>query len=92
MRRVDPRDTERDEYNPAYRVYFWERSSHAGIPDELAGYRSDEYELLGADDVREVLTWAEKNAGPDRTFTVYAILDRCEIRLLGRDPTRSPGT
>jgi hypothetical protein len=85
---VDPRDTERAEYTPVYRVYFWERASYPGVPPELTGYRSDEYEIVGAADVREVLEWADENAGPNRTFTVYAMLDRCEIRLFGQDPTR----
>jgi hypothetical protein len=88
VRPVDPRETEREDYNPVYRVYFWERGSNPGIPDEFIGYTSYSYELSGAADIREVLAWAEENAGPKRTFTVYAILDRCEIRLLGSDPTR----
>lgn len=89
VRPVDPRDTERAEYDPVYRIYFWERLSYPGIPAELTGYKCSEYELVGAADVREVLSWAEENAGPDQTFTVYAMLDRREIRLFGRDPTRS---
>lgn len=88
VRPVDPRDTERSEDSPVYRVYFWERMSAPGIPDERMGYKSDEYELLDATDVREVLDWAEKHAGPNRTFTVYVRLDRCEIKLFGRGPTQ----
>lgn len=89
MNPVDPRDTDREDYNPVYRVYFWERGSDPDIPDELMGSSSYSYELSRAADVREVLAWAEENAGPNRTFTVYAMLDRCEIRLLGKDPTRA---
>jgi hypothetical protein len=89
IRPVDPRDTEREEHMPVYRVYFWERQVHPGVPAEQTGYRADEYEIADAADVREVLEWAETNAGSNRTFTVYAMLDRCEIRLFGRDPTRA---
>jgi hypothetical protein len=88
VRSVDPRDTEREEFIPVYRVYFWERLFLLGVPPEQAGYKSEEYEIVSAADVREVLVWAEENAGSNRTFTVYAMLDQCEIRLLGHDPTR----
>ena len=91
VRSVDPGDSEREEYKPVYRVYFWERPAYPDVPPELTGYRSYEYEIVGAADVREVLEWADQNAGADRTFTVYAMLDRCEIRLFGRDPTRTLG-
>lgn len=89
VRPIDLRDTEMEEYMPVYRVYFWERPSYPGVPAELTGYKVDEYEIAGAADVREVLAWAEDNAGPNRTFTVYAMFDLCEIRLFGRDPTRA---
>jgi hypothetical protein len=88
VRPVDPRETEREEYDPTYRVYFWEHLSFSAVPSEHTGYKSEEYELLQVADVREVLAWAEDNAGPDRTFTIYAVLDRSEIRLFGQDPTR----
>lgn len=88
-RPVDPRDVERDVDDPVYRVCFWERGSFPGVPAELAGYRSEEYELAGANDVREVLRWADENAGPNRSITVYVVLDGCAIRLCGDDPTRS---
>ena len=88
-RPVDPRDAGRAEDHPTYRVYFWERLSYVGVPQEQSGYRSESYDISGVVDVREVLTWAEENAGPNRTFAIYAILDRCEIRLLGQNPTQS---
>ena len=88
VRPVDPRDTEREDYDPTYRVYFWEHLSYPVVPPQHTGYKSEEYELLQAANVREVLAWGEDNAGPNRTFTVYAVLDRCEIRLFGQDPTR----
>jgi hypothetical protein len=57
------------------------------------GYHSEEFELSGASDVREVLGWAEEGA-EDRTFTVYALVScRGElglVQLAGVDPTASP--
>ena len=57
---------------------------------------SDEYHLVAASDVTEVLDWAEANAG-DRTYVVYVFADfgprgeeRSLFRLLGRDPNEAP--
>jgi hypothetical protein len=84
-RPVDPRDTRWELSSPVYRVYFWLR-----LPQ--GGYASDEFELRGASDVREVLSWAEQRA-EDRTFTVYALVDapgeRGLVQLAGVDPTAS---
>ena len=49
---VDPRDIKFEWVVDTYRVYFWS-------PD---GGRCDEYELTGAQDVREVIAWADSNA------------------------------
>lgn len=88
VRPVDPRDdvdTEVD--HPVYRVYFWERRPYPGVPIEQAGFTSYEHEITGAGHVREVIEWAETNAGPNRTFTLYVLVDQCLVRLLGHDPT-----
>jgi hypothetical protein len=38
------------------------------------------FELTGAHSVFEALAWAEANAGPNRTFTLY-------VATVGREPT-----
>lgn len=50
---VDARDIGIEWDANTYRVYFWS-------PD---GGRCDEHELVGPGDVREVIAWAESNAG-----------------------------
>jgi hypothetical protein len=57
---VDPRDETWEVELPRCRVYFW----HAEA-------RSDEYELSGAEDVAEVIRWAESDSDR-RSFTAYA--------------------
>ena len=93
VRPTDPRDTETEEAFPAYRVYFWERQAgHPGVAPEHVGHVSHEFELTGAHSVFEALAWAEANAGPNRTFTLYvATIGRSLIRLAGADPTANPG-
>ena len=53
-------------------------------------YVSEEFEVDGAD-VAAVLAWAETTASPDRTYTLYALVDRDGaaglVRLAGTDPT-----
>jgi hypothetical protein len=80
---IDPRDEDTGVDDPVYRVFFWERLDDRSD----SGFRSDEYEITEAADVRKVMEWAEANVGPNRTFTLYAFVDRCQIRLMGRDPT-----
>ena len=59
---------------------------------EYVGHASYEFELTGAHSVFEALAWAEANAGPNRTFTLYvAKTGRSLIRLAGIDPTANPG-
>jgi len=68
---------------PSYRVYFWKGNS------------SNEYELTGCRNVREALAWADENAGADRTYTLYVVVDtdgiRSLVRLFGIDPTKHRG-
>lgn len=49
---VDPRDISFEWDADTYRVYFW----------SLDGLRCDESELIGADDAREVIEWADGKA------------------------------
>lgn len=88
VRPIDPRDTEIEIDHPTYRVFFWRlQSDHPG-----SGYGSEEYELTGAQDIDEVLGWARANAGDDRTYTVYTVVGKTLVHLLGIDPTASsPG-
>jgi hypothetical protein len=84
VRPVDPRDTRWEVSTPTYRVYFWN-----------ADLVSDEYELVGARDVHEVLAWAEANAGPGRTYWLSVRVDDRNgepglLRLAGHDPTEQP--
>ena len=82
VRPIDPRDTEMEIDFPIFRVFFWKRQSDR--PD--SGFQSDEYELVNARDVHEMMQWAEANAG-DRTFTAYVVVDKTLVRLSGQDPT-----
>ena len=82
-RPIDPRDTEIEITSPTYRVFFWKRLS--GHPD--SGYKSEEYEIADADDVRKVLEWAKVNAGDDRTYEVHVVVDNALVHLFGQNPT-----
>lgn len=82
---ICPRDTDIEVTAPSYRVYFWERLGSQGDTD--SGFRSEEYEIADAQDVREVLGWAEAQTSNGRSCTVYAVVDRTLVRLCGQDPT-----
>lgn len=75
---VDPRDIEVEWAADTYRVYFWSRN----------GARCDEHEISAAD-VREVLAWADANAG-DRVPEVFVRHDHPPqhglIRIAGSRP------
>jgi hypothetical protein len=100
--RVDPRTGGWEEYGQRYRVYFWEQGfpPPSGARGENVGYASDEYEVSGVNDVFEVIAWANRNSGArqgvvypgsDRTYTLYAVVDRGDnlglVHLAGVDPT-----
>jgi hypothetical protein len=89
-RLVDERDTDREIASPVYRVCFWEQANvPQDVAPEHAGYRSTEHEPTNALNIHEVLAWAHDNAGPNRTFVLCAVVDRCRIHLAGIDPTRA---
>ena len=53
---------------------------------------SSEFEISGATDVMEVIEWAKENAGPARTYTIYAVVLRGDdslglVRVMGTDPS-----
>ena len=77
---VDRRDQSWEIDSPRYRVYFWD-----------AAATSYEYEVSQADDVAEVMAWADAERGT-RTFTLYACVQHDGlglVRLAGIDPTRA---
>jgi hypothetical protein len=68
---VDPRDVEGEDHGPVYRVYFWESTT------------STEYRLVGADDVDEVLAWAEANVRHDQTYELFVeVTSAHSVRLV----------
>ena len=89
---MDPRDTQWEDDAPAYRVYLWHRPPPPdGVRIEDAMWHCDEHRLTGAEDVAEVIAWAQATARPDQSFTVHVEHrdgDRPGlIRLMGVDPT-----
>jgi hypothetical protein len=91
---IDPRDTQWEIDDPAYRVYFWRQPiAPPGVPQEHVMFHCDEHRLSGAADVGEVLDWARSTARTDQTFTLYVEHRDGErpglLRLMGVDPTIS---
>lgn len=87
---IDPRTHDWETERPRYRVYFWKAVEPQGESGRV-GYESNEYEITEAEDIREVLRWAGDTAGPDRTFTVYVVVDHDGtglVHVAGTDPTR----
>ena len=78
---VDPRDIGIEWDADIYRVYFWS-------PD---GGRRDEHELVGTHDVREVIAWAEGNAG-GRVSEIFVRHDHPPEHGLIRIAGHRPGT
>lgn len=92
MQGVDPRDVTWEDEQPVYRVYFWGRSkAPADVPPEHVGYYCREHRVLDADDIHEVITWANHAAVGGENYTLF--VERQEsgetglIRLAGTDPT-----
>jgi hypothetical protein len=60
---VDPRDITWEVRDVVFRVYFWSSDGKA----------SEEYELSGAKDIGEVLSWAQREqSSRDGKFVIYA--------------------
>jgi hypothetical protein len=70
VHRTDPRDIGIELPSPVFRVYFWSR----GMTE------SEEFEVTGAVDVRDVFEWAESNAN-NRRYEVLAVADRPEGKM-----------
>lgn len=96
-RLVDPRVDARWETEPthAYRVVFWRQQiAPPGIPQEHMMWVGAEHDVAGAEDVHEVIAWADAEAQQRQsTYTLYAMVDRDDDRglvwLAGVDPTSS---
>lgn len=85
---IDPRYESSREENPDYRVEFWDLEVlEDGSTIDVGG--SDEWILTSAEDVHEVLNWAEENAN-GRHFVLYARFRDGKsiglIRLAGQEP------
>jgi hypothetical protein len=91
---IDPRDTQWEDDTPVYRAHLW---SHAlappDIPSGMVGWHSDAYEIRDAQDVHEVIAWAQRPEHGGRAFTLYVSIERNGqpglVRLAGVDPTRA---
>lgn len=75
---IDPRDATQMENHPAYRVEFWASPTH-----------SEEWRLVDATSVTEVIAWVEANAS-GRDAVLFAEY-RAEVgvgllRLVGHSP------
>ncbi|MBV9142725.1 MAG: hypothetical protein JO115_17740 [Pseudonocardiales bacterium] len=87
---VDPRSTAWELDTPVFRVEFFRQdTAYAGVPSDLVGYESEEWELTDGD-VYHALVWATEHAGPERTWTLHVTVPSSEspglIRLAGSDP------
>jgi hypothetical protein len=67
VRRVDPRDIEREE-KAVYRVYFWSAGRSV----------CDEFELADGADVHEVLRWIDANAD-GREVEALVVVEGCDV-------------
>jgi hypothetical protein len=96
---IDPRHDPRWETEPSrdYRVIFWTTSrAPEGTAQEQVGWSADENDVSGAQDVHEVIHWAEREARErGAVYTLYAKVDRGDehglVWLAGLDPTISTG-
>lgn len=100
VRAVSPQDVSWGSDLPAYRVYFWKKPTLTsalpeGATEDRLIHSVFEYELTGCNNVREALAWADENAGAERSYTLYATVDRSGecglVRLFGIDPTKHRG-
>ena len=95
IRPIDPRADERWETDPVhdYRVVFWkQQAAPPGIPQERMMWMADEHDVLGAQDVHDVIAWADDEARRrGSTYTLHAKVDRGAdgglVWLAGIDPT-----
>ncbi len=82
-----------------YRVGFWRQQTpppDSDIPPEEAAWGVELWDL-SAEDVHEVIEWANDKAGVDRIYTLYIRLENGHgpskdllVQIAGADPTRNP--
>jgi len=88
----------------AYRVALWEQPEHPDVDPERLAWHEMTFDLVGAQDVREAIEWAEAKLaageGPlsgegvsvqDREYLIYAKIPRDErwLHVAGWLPTRA---
>jgi hypothetical protein len=91
VRGVDPRDTSWEVDLPSFRVHFFGTpgpTADGAVQD--AAHVSDEYEVTEAD-VHETIAWANRTAGPHRTYVIYLVLTDAHgsngmVKLAGQNP------
>jgi hypothetical protein len=82
-----------------YRVGFWKQQTpppQSGTRPEDAAWGVELWDLR-AEDVHEVIAWADEKAGPDQIYTLYIRLENGHapgedllVQIAGADPTRNP--
>lgn len=88
---VDPRDTKSEVRTPAYRVYFWEQQPAVDAVVAVPAWSSEEFRLIDAMNVHEVLSWATGAVGRGRQFELFVETTDAAgtglLRLAGSEPT-----
>jgi hypothetical protein len=82
-----------------YRVCFWRQQSpppESAVPPGDAAWSAEIWDL-SAEDVHEVIQWADEKAEPEQIYTLYIKLEDGHqpgepllIQIAGADPTRNP--
>ncbi len=96
---VDERDASWENPEPRYRVYFFEGGDFAAEDyGAFVSWAVYTYDVTDADDVLEVIRWAEHEAGRDRLFAVALVSTRGQpprrglTWLVGADANNPPQT
>jgi hypothetical protein len=88
---IDPRTDLRSETPPThdYRVVFWrQRRATAGVPQVGIMWEASENDVLDAQDVHEVIDWAETEARErSSVYTIFAKTESDLVWLAGIAPT-----
>jgi hypothetical protein len=82
-----------------YRVGFWRQQTPppgSNVPAKEAAWSVELWDLR-AEDVHEVIAWADEKAEHDQTYTLYIRLEDGHgpgedllVQVAGADPTRNP--
>ena len=81
-----------------YRVGFWSQQtppSNSDVDPEQVSWSVELWDVH-AEDVHEVIAWADEQAGEARTYTLYIRLEDRRpgedmlVQIAGVDPTRNP--